>query len=853
MHFQREQKPKTFTPNVSSSGNSIGTFASILKGGNPQQASSDHSKPALVLDDSYIIDSDFSMSLMGQVKEVTAILNLYVILSKEGFHSVKLTYLGGLWVLIQLDSLDSVASKWGEVVEWEDLEDNSLSCKQLCLKTNIDVIINEMFKIILKGKVYWIRAKKLDAWVPNFISDKIDDYSADDDSNDVDEGVKVGFWKKLRRLLTKKNDNVSHSKAASDLIYPLGFTPESGKNHTDEGVIPGLDKGNLTFDYAVSHSVGNSGELSEKRDLWEYISSLINIWDVKIVILGDFNEVRIEQEKFGSNFNIQGANSFNNFISLTSLLDLPLDGYSFTWAHKSITKMSKLNHFLISQGLLVLFPHLSGLCLDRHLLDHRPILMRGSSLDYGPTPFRIFRSWFKMDGFDKLVEETWHSIDITDPNGLICMKKKLQLLKNAIKIWSKENKRKLNEAKFTAHNKLIELDKAIDQGRGNGDILNQHTMLMKELNDINSINVSKLSQKAKVRWSIEGDENFKYFHGILNIKRTQLAIRGILVDKDWIYWYIVDNDVVTTVSQFFASGNFPPGCNSSFIALIPKIHDAKVVKDFCPINLIGSKYKIIAKILANRSSFVMSDLISDVQTAFVANCQILDGPFILNELISWCKLKKVKTMIFKVDFENAFDFVRWDYLDDVLKSFGFGYKWRSWNSGCLNSAKGSTLVNGSPTSKFKFHKGLKQGDPLSLFLFILVMKSLHLSFKRVLEAGLIKGVSINNSLTISHLFYADDAIFVGVKVGDVMSRLNSWNDVIDKISSRLSKWKLKTLFIRGRLTLHKSVLTDIPLYHMSLFKAPVTIIKCMESIRRDFLMESINMREKLLGLVRKKF
>ncbi|GJX68265.1 RNA-directed DNA polymerase, eukaryota [Tanacetum coccineum] len=208
-------------------------------------------------------------------------------------------------------------------------------------------------------------------------------------------------------------------------------------------------------------------------------------------------------------------------------------------------------------------------------------------------------------------------------------------------------------------------------------------------------------------------------------------------------------------------GKFPQGCNSYFIALIPKIHDAKVVKDIRPISLIGSLYKIIAKILANRLSLVISDLISDVQSAFIYNRQILDGHFILNEILSWCKHKKINAMIFKVDFEKAFDSVRWDYLENVLKSFGFGDKWCGWIFGCLDSAKGSVLINGSPTSEFQFHKGLKQGDPLYPFLFILVMESLHISFTRVLDAELYKGISINNSLMISHLFYADDAIFVG--------------------------------------------------------------------------------------------
>ncbi|GKB36398.1 RNA-directed DNA polymerase, eukaryota [Tanacetum coccineum] len=92
---------------------------------------------------------------------------------------------------------------------------------------------------------------------------------------------------------------------------------------------------------------------------------------------------------------------------------------------------------------------------------------------------------------------------------------------------------------------------------------------------------------------------------------------------------------------------------------------------------------------------------------------------------------KFKAMVFQVNFEKAFDFIRWDYLQDILKMFGFGYKWCGWINGCLNSAMGSVLVNGSPTSKFQFHKGLFSGIP------------------------------IDSSLTLSHLFFADDAIFVG--------------------------------------------------------------------------------------------
>ncbi|GJV00311.1 RNA-directed DNA polymerase, eukaryota [Tanacetum coccineum] len=362
------------------------------------------------------------------------------------------------------------------------------------------------------------------------------------------------------------------------------------------------------------------------------------------------------------------------------------------------------------------------------------------------------------------------------------------------------------------------------------------------------------------------------------------------------FWKTLDQDVFQAVSDFFENGHIPRGCNASFIALIPKIHDAKIVKDFRPISLIGSIYKIITKILANRLCNVLPCLISEVQSAFVSNRNILDGPFILDELLQWCKHKRKRAMIFKVDFEKAFDSVKWDYLIDTLRAFGFGQKWCSWINGCFETATGSVLVNGSPTSEFQFHRGLKQGDPISPFLFILIMETLHLSFKRVIEANLFKGISINASFSISHLFYADDVVFIGewnssniktvakvlncfylasglkinfhksklmgvgvnsnevesvanlvgcstfsspfkylgVIVGDNMSRLKPWEDVISKVSNRLSNWKLKTLSIGGRLTLIKSVISSIPLYHMSIFKAPMGVLNKLESIRRNF-------------------
>ncbi|GJV86748.1 RNA-directed DNA polymerase, eukaryota [Tanacetum coccineum] len=211
------------------------------------------------------------------------------------------------------------------------------------------------------------------------------------------------------------------------------------------------------------------------------------------------SKLRCIEERWGSVFNSHGANAFNSFISNSGLNDIQLEGFSFTWVHPSATKMSKLDRFLMSNGLLSAFPLISAICLDRHLSDHRPILLKEVFSDFGPTPFRFYHSWLELPGFDDLVSKFWNSFTLDDSNGMIRFKKKLQMLKKEIRAWTLDFKRHQVGLSKDLKSKLCDIDKVLDQGGVTDDILLSRLEVLKQLHDVQSSNNRDIMQKAKIR------------------------------------------------------------------------------------------------------------------------------------------------------------------------------------------------------------------------------------------------------------------------------------------------------------------------------------------------------------------
>ena len=276
----------------------------------------------------------------------------------------------------------------------------------------------------------------------------------------------------------------------------------------------------------------------------------------------------------------------------------------------------------------------------------------------------------------------------------------------------------------------------------------------------------------------------------------------------------------------------------------------------------------------------------------------MDVVLIANEIVDEKRRSREERVVFKIDFEKTYDHLKWDFLDHVLEKKGFSSKWRIWMRGCLSSVSYAILVNGNAKGWVKASRGLRQGDPLSLFLFTIVADVLSRMLLKAKERSVLEGFKVDrNRVRVTHLQFADDTIFFanscveelltlkslllvfgqisGLKVNldksnlfginldqNHLSRLallleckaSDWpilylglplggnstacgfcDPVIERISRRLDGWQKAYFSFGGRITLNHSCLSHIPNYFLSLFKIPASVVAKIERLQRNFL------------------
>ena len=192
------------------------------------------------------------------------------------------------------------------------------------------------------------------------------------------------------------------------------------------------------------------------------------------------------------------------------------------------------------------------------------------------------------------------------------------------------------------------------------------------------------------------------------------------------------------------------------IVLLPKKDGATSMADYRPISLIHSIAKLIAKVLSMRRPPISSTLILSAQTAFQRSKCIHDSFLYVQNAVRALHRRKTPALLLKLDIAKAFDSISWEYIFELLQKMGFPARWRDWIALLLSTSSSSCLLNGSPGASIMHRRGLRQGDPLSPYLFLLAAEGLSC----LLKAGAgVRGITVApNAPEVNHLLFADDSL-----------------------------------------------------------------------------------------------
>ena len=200
--------------------------------------------------------------------------------------------------------------------------------------------------------------------------------------------------------------------------------------------------------------------------------------------------------------------------------------------------------------------------------------------------------------------------------------------------------------------------------------------------------------------------------------------------------------------------------NRTNIAPVPKNKNPQRMTDFRPINLCNVVYKLISKTLANRLKTILPYIISENQSAFVANRLITDNILVAYEIMHYLKHKRGGNdsfMAAKLDMSKAFDRFEWSFIEGVMRKMGFNESWISLVMKCITSVTYSVIINGSVHGSIVPTRGLRQGDPLSPYLFLFCAEGFSALINEAARCQQLNGISIcRGASKINHLFFADD-------------------------------------------------------------------------------------------------
>ncbi|XP_019091159.1 PREDICTED: uncharacterized protein LOC109128743 [Camelina sativa] len=651
---------------------------------------------------------------------------------------------------------------------------------------------------------------------------------------------------------------------------------------------------NLTFVYG--------DPILKNCDLvWEWLIRIGITRSTPWFLIGDFHELTGNHEKWGGR--LRSASSFlafNGMIRDCGLLDFPFLGDCLSWRGWRDKKpiQCRLDRALDNEDWHDLFPDTVTEYLPMIASDHIPLVTSiGAKRPRGRRSFMFDRRWVGKAGLMEAISSGWNADHDPGSSGFV---DKIVSCRRAISRWRKtqipfgrdlieELKRKLEvaQADDASTPELISdlssqllaayRDEEIhwyQKSRNrwmrdvwstdDGDICDMEVSYFEDL--FTSINPDNFEEVLReVNMVITDADNTR-----LTAPATEVEIRKALFmmhpDKapgpDGMTalffqkaWTVVKTDLVSMVNQFLEEGDFEKGLNRTHICLIPKVVKPTRMTELRPIK---------------------------TQTAFVPGRLISDNILIAQEMFHGLRTNRScrgKFMAIKTDMSKAYDRVEWGFLKAMFRKMGFSERWISWIMFCVSSVEYRVLLNGQPNGLIVPERGLRQGDPLSPYLFILCTEVLIANIQKAEAVKRIMGIKVANKCPpITHLLFADDGLFfckvdkdqcmaileilrhhtvdagVQAEIQGVLgitnlggmgsylgipeslggSKTKVFSYVRDCLQSRTTGWSARLLSKGGKEVMVKSVATAVPTFVMSCYRLPKTITSKLTSVVANF-------------------
>ncbi|GAU45877.1 hypothetical protein TSUD_401030, partial [Trifolium subterraneum] len=682
-------------------------------------------------------------------------------------------------------------------------------------------------------------------------------------------------------------------------------------------------------------------ERSRRKAAWEMLKNLRDMSQLPWCIIGDFNDLLSQEDKRGVHPHPNWlCSGFRNAMNDCNLIDIYLEGYPYTWSKSRGTDHAieeRLDRALANSSWMSIFPNAKLVNLLNSHSDHSPILLHSkprvaTNFRYS---FKFENSWLKEEEVVDVVAEGWREVRDAD------VVERLAVCAERLQKWGKRKKVRFKE-------EVVGIEEEMARIRGENDassairfneLRHQHTKVLVQ-------EESFWKQRAKMHWLKEGDLNTKFFHASATARTKFKKIEKLMSDENvnvssqqglcevahkyfdqlfkskagvgetvlslisprvsaednehlvtpiskeelrlalfqmhpdkspgpdgfnpafyQHFWDMCGEDIFQEVKGWLDRGYFPSSMNETNICLIPKCERPNTMKDYRPISLCNVLYKMVSKVLANRLKQCLEKCVSEEQSAFIEGRSITDNALVAIEIIHYMKRKTRGyngELALKIDISKAYDRVEWGFLKGPIHP----------------------------------GRGLRQGDPLSPYLFILVAEGLTSLINKAVAQGDLHGVKIcRGAPMVSHLLFADDCFLfcranlsesqklmevlktyenasgqeinlsksevffsrnISKEAQEDLSRLmgvrhvlgtgtylglpslvgrskkNTFAYIKDRIWKKINSWRSRPMSKAGKEVMIKSVLQAIPSYVMSIYLLPDTLIKEIERMINAF-------------------